>query len=81
MFYALATLGDYIVPKIDKFIALAPCAFQGVNEVRSYDGFFSTLEEFGIFAIYAEGWNDKWNEMCSVYKEPCDVLGSQPGDQ
>lgn len=64
LLYSLATNGDYIAPKIDKFIALAPCPFRGVSNVKSYDGFFSTLSDFEIFVIYGNKWESEFHKMC-----------------
>jgi lysosomal acid lipase/cholesteryl ester hydrolase len=58
MFYALAHNEDYLAPKIDKFIALSPCAYQGVSNVKNYDGFFGSLAEEDIFVIYGPNWSD-----------------------
>ena len=81
MFYALAHNEDYLAPKIDKFISLSPCAFQGVSNVQNYDGFFSSLAEEDIFVIYGPDWSDKWNSLCKAYKEPCDTVGPTPSGQ
>ena len=45
MFYALAKNEGYLAPKIEKFIALSPCAFQGISHVKNYDGYFTSLAE------------------------------------
>jgi lysosomal acid lipase/cholesteryl ester hydrolase len=82
MWYALAKDPDGpLPPKIERFVSLAPCAFQGVNNVRNYDGFFSTLMDYNISVIYGDDWTDRWNEMCAVHKEPCESLGSIPSGE
>lgn len=64
MFYALAHNEEYLARKIDKFIALSPCAYQGVSNVKNYDGFFSSLAEEDIFVIYGPDWSEQWNALC-----------------
>lgn len=75
MFYSLALNSDYLAPMVDKFIAISPCAYTGINPVKSYDGFFSSLADYNISAIYGPDWTSKYNQMCLTYKEPCSSLG------